>query len=82
MVDFQIPSIIVSPIVEIFPYTENLEKEIERKSLPELEEAKAPKGKVFSAPGSDFEDEDAEEVEEIEELEEDDSELEDDYTDE
>jgi hypothetical protein len=44
-----------------------------------LEEAKAPKGKVFSAPGSDFEDEDTEEVEEIEE---DDSELEDDFTDE
>jgi len=82
MVDFQIPSIIVSPIVEIFPYTENLDKEIERKSLPELEEAKSPKGKVFSAPGSDFEDEDAEEVEEIEEIEEADSELEDDYTDE
>ena len=30
MVDFQIPSIIVSPIVEIFPYTENLDREIER----------------------------------------------------
>ena len=26
MVDFQIPSIIVSPIVEIFPYTENLDR--------------------------------------------------------
>jgi hypothetical protein len=76
MVDFQIPSIIVSPIVEIFPYTENLDKEIERKSLPEFEEEQKPKGRVFSAPGSDFEDEDVEEVEE------DDSELEDDYTDE
>jgi hypothetical protein len=79
MVDFQIPSIIVSPIVEIFPFTENLDKEIERKSLPELGEDKTPMNKVFSAPGSDFEDDVTEEVEEIEG---DDSELEDDYTDE
>ena len=79
MVDFQIPSIIVSPIVEIFPYTENLDKEIERKSLPELGEDKTPMNKVFSAPSSDFEDDVTEEVEEIEG---DDSELEDNYTDE
>jgi len=82
MVDFQIPSIIVSPIVEIFPYTENLDREIERKPFEKAEvfqEETKPKGKVFSAPGSDIEDEYEEETEEIEE---EDSELEDEYTDE
>jgi hypothetical protein len=75
MVDFQIPAISISPIVEIFPFHENLDKEIERKPLPAEEEFEAPKGKVFSAPGSDIDDE--------EELsEEDESELEDEYTDE
>ena len=78
LVDFQIPSIIVSPIVEIFPYAENLDREIERKPLAskfeEEEEAPAPKGKVFSAPGSDLDDEEISEDE--------DSELEDEYTDE
>ncbi|MFN6014748.1 MAG: hypothetical protein ACK47F_08675, partial [Flavobacteriales bacterium] len=75
--DFQIPSIIVSPIVEIFPYAENLDREIERKPLAtnfEVEEAPAPKGKVFSAPGSDTDDEEV--------IEDEDSELEDEYTDE
>jgi hypothetical protein len=33
MVDFQIPSITVSPIVEIFPYNEDLDREIERKPM-------------------------------------------------
>jgi len=75
LVDFQIPSISVSPIVEIFPFHENLDREIERKPLDKEEEPVAPKGKVFSAPGSDMDDE--------EELtEEDESELEDEYTDE
>jgi hypothetical protein len=78
LVDFQIPSIIVSPIVEIFPYAENLDREIERKPLTakfeEEEEAPAPKGKVFSAPGSDLDDEEI--------IEDEDSELEDEYTDE
>jgi Domain of unknown function (DUF4494) len=79
LVDFQIPSIIVSPIVEIFPYAENLDREIERKPLAakfeeEEEEAPAPKGKVFSAPGSDLDDEEI--------IEDEDSELEDEYTDE
>jgi len=77
LVDFQIPSIIVSPIVEIFPYAENLDREIERKPLAtnfEVEEAPAPKGKVFSAPGSDTDDEEV--------FEDEDSELEDEYTDE
>jgi len=75
MVDFQIPSITVSPIVEIFPFHENLDREIERKPIQVEEEESTPKGKVFSAPGSDIEDE-----EDL--LEEDDSELEDEYTDE
>jgi hypothetical protein len=73
LVDFQIPSIAISPIVEIFPFHENLDREIERKPLEK--EPVAPKGKVFSAPGSDFEDEE-------EFPEEDESELEDEYTDE
>jgi hypothetical protein len=78
LVDFQIPSIMVSPIVEIFPYAENLDREIERKPMvskfEEEESAPAPKGKVFSAPGSDLDDEEIAEDE--------DSELEDEYTDE
>ena len=75
MVDFQIPSITVSPIVEIFPFHENLDREIERKPIQVEQEESTPKGKVFSAPGSDIEDE-----EDL--LEEEDSELEDEYTDE
>jgi len=71
MVDFQIPSIIVSPIVEIFPYTENLDKEISRRPLEEDEVIPA-KGGVFSASGSDLDDEDEEEVEdEMSEVEDD-----------
>ena len=69
MVDFEIPSIIVSPIVEIFPYAEELDKELSRRPIDEVktesveeeeeEEDDAPKGKaVFSASGSDVDDED------------------------
>jgi hypothetical protein len=68
MVDFEIPSIIVSPIVEIFPYTEELDKELSRRPVNEVDETvekeeeddNAPKGKeVFSASGSDiYDDED------------------------
>lgn len=76
LVDFQIPSISLSPIVEIFPFNEELDKELSRTPI-EVEEPVAPKGKVFSAPGSTEEDED------LDDLEEDvDSELEDEYTDE
>lgn len=78
MVDFLIPSIIVSPIVEIFPYTENLDREIERRPIEKAEiteEEVSPKGKVFSAPGSDFEDEMDEDFSEDEE-----SELEDEFS--
>lgn len=82
LVDFQIPSITVSPIVEIFPYAENLDREIDRRPIEKFEEEKvvAPKGKVFSAPGSDLDDDFVEE-EEVE-MDADDSELEDEYSDE
>ena len=73
MVDFQIPSIIQSPIVEIFPYTENLDREISRRPLEEEEEIPTGKGVVFSASGSDVDDEEEEEIEEVE------SEIEDDF---
>lgn len=72
LVDFQIPTITISPIVEIFPYKENLDREVERRPMTEAElEEYQPKGKVFSAPGSDLEDE-------IEDFE---SEVEDEYAD-
>lgn len=59
LVDFTIPSITVSPIVEIFPYTENLDKEISRRPIEDLEEDFPHKtSKVFSAPGSDIDEED------------------------
>jgi len=75
MVDFLIPSIIVSPIIEIFPPTENLDKEISRRPAEdfELEESKEPKGVVFSASGSDVDEFEEEEIE---------SEIEDDFSDE
>src|SRR5690606_27910257 len=75
MVDFLIPSIIVSPIVEIFPPEENLDRELSRRPLEEADTVDNPnaKGVVFSASGSDFDEEDGEEME---------SELEDNYSDE
>lgn len=61
MVDFQIPSIIISPIVDIYPFNENLDKEISRKPMVEammMEEPVSRSGKaVFTAPGSDIDDE-------------------------
>ena len=67
MVDFHIPSIILSPIIEIFPYSEQLDREIERRPMTETEtEAfeSTSKGVVFSAAGSDIDDElEADEVE-------------------
>jgi hypothetical protein len=76
LVDFQIPMIAVSPIVEIFPPTEDLDREISRTPIEAYEEeAPAPKGKVYSAPGID--------EDEIEEEEADsESELEDEFSDE
>lgn len=69
LVDFVIPSITVSPIVEIFPYQEQLDKELNRRPIEEEDadlpniESKPGKKAVFSAPGSDEDDEEIEEVE-------------------
>lgn len=64
MVDFEIPSIVVSPIVEIFPYAEDLDRELSRKPIEEVEEEEDNEtqnsGVVFSASGSDLDDEDEE----------------------
>jgi len=67
MVDYQIPSIMLTPIVDIFPFNEELDVELERKPakekrvtevISEEEVNETPgKGVVFSASGSDFEDE-------------------------
>lgn len=67
MVDFEIPMISVSPIVEVFPYKEQLDKELSRTPIEEAqtEEEPEPKGKVFSAPGSDVDEEEDEEENEI-----------------
>jgi hypothetical protein len=79
MVDFEIPSIIVSPIVEIFPYAEDLDRELSRKPIEEVEEEEEDDAQnskvVFSASGSDVDDEDEEE----EESDESDSEVEDEF---
>ncbi|MFT5861247.1 MAG: hypothetical protein ACI865_003369 [Flavobacteriaceae bacterium] len=79
MVDFEIPSIMVSPIVEIFPFTEELDKEISRRPADEKpiaeeveieeEEVEDKGGAVFSASGSDEEDEEEEESEVEDEFE-------------
>ena len=87
MVDFEIPSIIVSPIVEIFPYTEELDKELSRRPVNEVDETvekeeeddNAPKGKeVFSASGSDIYD-DEDEDDEADEADEADSDIADEF---
>jgi len=80
LVDFEIPSIMVSPIVEIFPYNEELDKEISRRPIEEIKEeveGAGGGGAVFSAAGSDMDDEDEEEVEDLDEEEEPESEIED-----
>jgi hypothetical protein len=63
MVDFEIPSVILSPIVEIFPRVEDMDREISRKPIETVQESddfeeEKGKGAVFSASGSDFDDED------------------------
>lgn len=66
MVDFVIPSIIISPIIEIFPFNEELDKEISRRPMSEEDEPIRTTGKkVFSAPGSDLEDEEIDENEDF-----------------
>jgi hypothetical protein len=75
LADFQIPTIAVSPIVDIFPYSEELDREISRVPAEEVQHTPTTQGQVFSAPGS-AEDEDSVDDEDS------DSELEDEYTDE
>ena len=64
MIDFEIPSIIVSPIVEIFPFNDEGEAKPEsriiEKVAPVLDEAiedLPTAGNFYSAPGSDVDDE-------------------------
>lgn len=60
LVDFVVPSITLSPIVDIFPFNDiEADKEIARKPQPieEIEEPISGKGVVFSASGTDFDDE-------------------------
>jgi hypothetical protein len=67
LVDFEIPSIVVSPIVEIFPFVENLDKEIDRRPMNEVEssEEQPNGGAVFSASGSDEDDSEESEIEDV-----------------
>jgi type III secretion system FlhB-like substrate exporter len=75
LVDFEIPSIMVSPIVEIFPYAENLDKEISRTPIEKVEveqeeeDDSSKVGGVFSASGSDVDDEGEESDEDEDESE-------------
>lgn len=68
MVDFQVPSIVLTPIVDIFPYNEELDREIERKPMQkeEEEEEVIGKGVIYTAPGSDLDDDIAVSESEIE----------------
>jgi len=61
MADFEVPSISVSPIVDIFRYREELDREISRVPMDEFE-GELPVsngGRVYSASGSDLEDDEA-----------------------
>ena len=62
LVDFVVPSITLSPIVDIFPFNDvEADKEIARKPkveiIDDVEEPAIGKGVVFTAGGSDFDDE-------------------------
>ncbi|MBN9292520.1 MAG: DUF4494 domain-containing protein [Flavobacteriia bacterium] len=81
MVDFVIPTISVSPIIDIFPYREELDREISRVPADEYiaQSTNNSSSKVYSAAGADIDDEEAEEdFEEEEEA----SEIEDEYSEE
>lgn len=88
MVDFIVPSITISPIVDIFPFTEEMDREISRRPIDEDIDALpvSVTGKpVFSAPGTDIDDDfedDFEDTADQDESDEVDSELEDEYTEE
>lgn len=77
MVDFVIPSITITPIVDIFPYSEEMDREIGRRPMTEEEVISTNNPKVFSAPGSDIDDE-----EDYNDDEETESEFEDEFSDE
>lgn len=84
LVEFSIPSIIFSPIVDIFPPSENLDREISRRPMEDfaVEENPQPKGVVFQASGSDIDDEDFDDLEDFEVDEEEEDELEGEVSDE
>jgi hypothetical protein len=67
MVEFEIPSITVSPIVDIFTFAEDMDREVSRRPLEEDEEVSGGGG-VYSASGSDVEDEEEETSEEESEV--------------
>lgn len=86
MIDFTITSIVASPIVDIFPYRE---EDVQTPARPvfdvvnEIEhEQLSSKGKIFSASGSDFEDDEDLLNEEEDEEETSESEIQDDYSEE
>ncbi len=68
LVDFSIPSISLSPIVEIFPYAEQLDREISRTPIEEMDDLPVGNGKVFTAAGSDLDDDFIDEDEAMSEL--------------
>lgn len=61
LVGFEIPQIMLTPIIEVFPYNPDLDVELDRRPMTEDETEEfesTGKGPVFSAAGSDLEDED------------------------
>jgi len=80
MIDYQVISIIASPIVEIFPYREDeVASPAKAKKIEEFIEPTSNKGVVFSASGSDI-DEDELTVDDLDEADDDDSQLDDQFT--
>jgi hypothetical protein len=81
MIDYQVISIIASPIVEIFPYREDeVASPAKPKKIEEFIEPTSSKGVVFSASGSDVDEEDLVDDEDLDEALEDESELDDQFT--
>lgn len=64
MVDFEIPSITSSPIVDIFPFTESDEKAIANQEQEE-DEIPIGKGVVYSVSGSDSDEDIESEIEDL-----------------
>lgn len=63
LVGFEIPSILLTPIIEVFPYNPDLDVELDRREMTEEESQEfesTGKGPVFSASGSDVDDEEEE----------------------